>query len=70
MSVAGDTLLIPVGLGDTPQLSIAATSVKSGPGDVETVQFSAPTQVGSYFYRCDVHPTIMTGNLVVGATPR
>ena len=45
--------------------SIAETTVHSGPGDVETVQFTAPTQSGSYFFRCDVHPMIMTGQLIV-----
>jgi plastocyanin len=45
--------------------SLAQTPIKSGPGDVETVQFTAPTQPGSYFYQCDVHPTMMTGQLVV-----
>jgi plastocyanin len=45
--------------------SIVETPEKSGPGDVETVQFTAPTQPGSYFYQCDVHPTVMTGHLVV-----
>jgi plastocyanin len=45
--------------------SIAQTPIKSGPGDVETVQFTAPPQPGSYFYQCDVHPTMMTGHLVV-----
>jgi outer membrane protein assembly factor BamB/plastocyanin len=45
--------------------SIVETPEKSGPGDVETVQFTAPTQAGSYFYQCDVHPTVMTGHLVV-----
>jgi len=45
--------------------SIAQTPIKSGPGDVATVQFTAPPQPGSYFYQCDVHPTMMTGHLVV-----
>lgn len=30
-----------------------------------TYTFNAPTQPGTYFFRCDVHPTIMTGNFVV-----
>ncbi len=45
--------------------SIAQTPIKSGPGDVATVQFTAPPQPGRYFYQCDVHPTMMTGHLVV-----
>jgi plastocyanin len=44
--------------------SLAETPVKSGPQDVQTVQFSAPTQPGSYFFQCDVHP-FMNGHLVV-----
>jgi plastocyanin len=30
-----------------------------------TYQFKAPTTPGSYFFRCDIHPTIMTGTFVV-----
>ncbi len=45
--------------------SLAETPIKTGPGDVETVQFTAPTQPGSYYYQCDIHPTVMTGHLVV-----
>jgi plastocyanin len=50
---------------DATAPSIAQTPVKTGPGDVASVTFAAPSQPGSYFYVCDVHPTIMTGHLVV-----
>jgi len=30
-----------------------------------TYKFNAPTTPGSYFFRCDVHPTTMTGTFVV-----
>jgi plastocyanin len=49
--------------------SIVETRTMTGPGAVDTAHFTAPTQAGSYFFRCDVHPTVMTGNLVVGGTP-
>jgi plastocyanin len=45
--------------------SIASTSIKAGPNDVETVSFTAPSTPGRYFFQCDVHPTLMTGYLVV-----
>ncbi|MFN8621440.1 MAG: plastocyanin/azurin family copper-binding protein [Chloroflexota bacterium] len=45
---------------------IAATDVKAGPGDVESVSFTAPDQPGSYFFHCDVHPDQMQGTLTVG----
>jgi plastocyanin len=51
---------------DSSAPSIAATQIMPGPAAVDTVTFTAPTQSGSYFFWCDVHPTIMTGNLVVG----
>jgi plastocyanin len=51
---------------DSSAATIAATQIMPGPGAVETATFTAPTQAGNYFYWCDVHPTIMTGNLVVG----
>jgi plastocyanin len=50
---------------DTTGASIAQTPVNTGPGNVSTVQFTAPTQPGSYYFQCDIHPTIMTGQLVV-----
>jgi plastocyanin len=35
-------------------------------GQVTTVYtFTAPSQPGTYFFRCDVHPTTMTGSFVV-----
>jgi predicted lipoprotein with Yx(FWY)xxD motif/plastocyanin len=30
-----------------------------------TYNFTAPTTPGTYFFRCDVHPTIMTGSFIV-----
>jgi plastocyanin len=30
-----------------------------------TYTFTAPAQAGDYFFRCDVHPTIMTGTFTV-----
>jgi plastocyanin len=30
-----------------------------------TYKFTAPTKPGNYFFRCDVHPTSMTGTFVV-----
>jgi plastocyanin len=30
-----------------------------------TYEFDAPGQPGTYFFRCDVHPTLMTGQFVV-----
>jgi plastocyanin len=31
-------------------------------------EFNAPTTPGTYFFRCDVHPTFMTGEFIVTAT--
>jgi alcohol dehydrogenase (cytochrome c) len=45
--------------------SIASTSIKAGPNDVESVSFAVPSTPGRYFFQCDVHPTLMTGFLVV-----
>jgi cytochrome c oxidase subunit 2 len=36
----------------------------TGPSSV-VYKFTAPAAPGSYFFRCDVHPTTMTGTLVV-----
>jgi plastocyanin len=32
-----------------------------------TYTFTAPTTPGTYFFRCDIHPTIMTGSFIVTA---
>lgn len=31
-----------------------------------TYQFDAPSSPGTYFFRCNVHPTFMTGDFVIG----
>lgn len=30
-----------------------------------TYTFTAPSTPGTYFFRCDVHPTVMTGQFIV-----
>jgi plastocyanin len=36
----------------------------TGPATM-TYTFTAPAQPGTYFFRCDIHPTTMTGSFVV-----
>lgn len=36
-----------------------------GPGETVDYEFDAPAQPGEYFFRCDVHPIVMTGSLIV-----
>jgi plastocyanin len=36
-----------------------------GPNATATYQFTAPSQPGTYFFHCDVHPTVMMGQFVV-----
>jgi plastocyanin len=44
--------------------SIFVGQVISGP-KTTTYTFTAPGTPGNYFFRCDIHPSIMTGTLIV-----
>jgi hypothetical protein len=44
--------------------SIFVGQVINGPGTT-VYQFTAPAKAGTYFFRCDLHPTIMTGQFIV-----
>jgi cytochrome c oxidase subunit II len=44
---------------------IAATEVETGPDNLQTVTFTTPSEPGSYFFHCDVHPVQMIGTLEV-----
>ncbi len=48
----------------TARTKIFAGDFVTGPKKV-TYTFTAPSQPGTYFFRCDVHPTVMTGSFVV-----
>lgn len=37
----------------------------TGPGETVIYEFDAPQQHGTYFFRCDVHPTEMIGDFIV-----
>ncbi len=44
--------------------SIFTGKMVTGPATT-TYTFTAPSQAGTYFFRCDVHPTQMTGQFIV-----
>jgi predicted lipoprotein with Yx(FWY)xxD motif/plastocyanin len=44
--------------------AIFAGQVVTGPTTI-TYTFTAPTTPGTYFFRCDIHPSIMTGSFIV-----
>ena len=48
----------------TELLPGAITEICSGDCS-EEITFTAPTEPGTYYFRCDVHPTVMTGSFVV-----
>lgn len=49
---------------EAAQVTIFQGKIITGPAKV-TYNFVAPSQPGTYFFRCDVHPTIMKGQFVV-----
>jgi plastocyanin len=50
---------------DSSAPRIAATTIATGPGMLETVEFKAPETPGQYHFHCDVHPTQMVGDFEV-----
>ncbi len=48
----------------TAKTSLFKGDFVTGPS-TKVYTFTAPTKVGDYFFRCDVHPTTMTGTFVV-----
>ncbi|MHB8052260.1 MAG: PQQ-dependent sugar dehydrogenase [Methanoregula sp.] len=48
----------------TALTTIFAGDLVTGPGTI-TYTFTAPPAPGTYFFRCDVHPELMTGTFVV-----
>jgi plastocyanin len=50
-----------------PQPAIFQGQIVNGPGMI-TYRFLAPIAPGVYFFRCDVHPTTMTGTFIVVGT--
>ena len=49
---------------EAAQNAVFQGKIVTGPGRI-TYNFIAPSTVGSYFFRCDVHPTIMKGQFIV-----
>jgi plastocyanin len=44
--------------------SIFVGDIVTGPGSA-VYTFITPTSPGTYFFRCDIHPTTMTGQFIV-----
>lgn len=49
---------------DQAQAEIFVGEIFTGP-ETTTYEFTAPSEPGTYFFRCDVHPQIMQGDFVV-----
>ena len=72
---AGEDATIELDNRDTSQHNIAIYEDDSAAqdifvgdavtGDSITYEFTAPEDPGTYFFRCDFHPTTMTGDVVV-----
>ncbi len=58
------TEVLGAGEGGSQDQIIFRGEVFSGPRTMN-YQFSAPSAQGTYFFRCDPHPNIMTGSFVV-----
>ena len=52
-------------LTDAAEQPIFTGEVFSGPGVTRTYEFTAPSEPGDYFFRCDVHPELMNGTFIV-----
>jgi len=50
---------------DAESTKIVQSETITGPGATTTVSFTAPTEPGSYLFRCELHPLQMMGTLVV-----
>ena len=48
----------------TAQTPVFQGNILNGPGKI-TYNFMAPMQPGTYYFRCDVHPTMMYGSFIV-----
>ncbi|MDQ3991345.1 MAG: cupredoxin domain-containing protein [Actinomycetota bacterium] len=49
---------------ESAQESIFIGTPITGPDAEETLEFEAPAEPGSYFFRCDIHPDQMTGEFI------
>ena len=47
---------------DSSAPSLAATAIVTGPGALESITFTTPTEPGTYFFWCDVHLNAMVGS--------
>ncbi len=50
---------------ETATRKLFAGKIITGPARID-YELTAPGEKGSYFFRCDVHPRMMTGNFIVG----
>src|ERR1039457_1754943 len=51
--------------GASKSLFIGKTISSPSGASTTTYKFTAPAANGTYFFRCDIHPTMMTGNFIV-----
>jgi len=49
---------------EAAEKTIFQGKIIDGPAKI-TYTFMAPSQSGTYFFRCDIHPTTMKGQLIV-----